>query len=106
MKPETIDAIRAFTPWVMWGIGIGGTFAAFAMKKTFAEKKEVETLRQEHEVLKSKVSGLPNHEEFYELKLSIEAMRGDLKALSAALQPLQHISNLRLENDLRDKETA
>ena len=101
-----LEVIKTFTPWLLAGFSAGGSLVAWVIQRSFATQKELETIRQQQELLKSEINGLPKHHEFYELKLTIEAMRGDLKALNAALQPLQYISNLRLENDLKDKENA
>ncbi|WP_064669048.1 DUF2730 family protein [Vibrio nigripulchritudo] len=105
MQPETMELIKTLTPWVMSGMGLGGTFAIFAMKKTFAAKKDVAELQQEHELLKSTVKGLPNRDDWHQVQLTLEGVRGELKVLNAKLEPLQHISDLRLENDLKDKDT-
>ncbi|MDA0148841.1 DUF2730 family protein [Vibrio sp. LaRot3] len=100
-----LEVIKTITPWLLGGCSVGGSLVAWAIKRSFATKQEVEHLKQEQKLIKSQVDNLPSHDEFYELKISIEAMRGDLKAINAALQPLQHINNLRLENDLKDKES-
>lgn len=99
------EVIKTLSPWLLAGFSAGGSMVAFAVRGAFASKKEVEDLRKEQELLKAEVQGMPGHEELYELRLSIEGMRGDLKAISAALAPLQHINNLRLENDLKSKES-
>lgn len=101
-----LEVFKVISPWLLAGFSAGGSIVALAVRSTFASKKEVEDLRREHTSLKSEVDKLPGHNDFYELKLAIEAMRGELKAISAALAPLQHINNLRLENDLKNKESA
>ncbi|WP_083239595.1 DUF2730 family protein [Vibrio scophthalmi] len=101
-----LEVVKVISPWLLAGFSAGGSIVAIAVRGMFASKKEVDELRRDHAALKIQVEKLPGHDDFYELKLAIEAMRGDLKAMTAALKPLQHINNLRLEHDLKEKDKA
>ncbi len=100
-----LEVIKALSPWILGAFSAGASLVAIAVKRSFASKAEVEALRQEQEIIKSEVRSLPDHDEFHQLQLSIEGMRGDLKAINAALKPLQYINDLRLQNDLQEKES-
>lgn len=101
-----LEVVRTFSPWVLAGFSAGTSLIALLVNRFFATKKEVEEIRQKQELLESQVENLPDRDDWHQVQLSIEGVRGELKVLNAQLQPLQHINNLRLENDIKEKENA
>ncbi|WP_198159511.1 DUF2730 family protein [Grimontia marina] len=53
--------------------------------------------------LQQHVEKLPDHDEISGLKLSIEKLRGDIREIRPKLEGLDRISNLLLENELKEK---
>ena len=53
--------------------------------------------------LEAKVSAMPTRDELNALRLDMSEMRGDLKALSEALKPVNHVAQLLLEQRLNEK---
>lgn len=101
-----LELVKTLTPWLLAAFSVGASLVMVAIKRSFATKKEVDELRQEQKLIRSEIERMPDSDEFHELRLSIEGMRGDLKVLNATLKPLEHIHNLRIENDLLGKESA
>ena len=46
---------------------------------------------------------MPTRDELNALRLDMSEMRGDLKALSEALKPVNHVAQLLLEQRLNEK---
>lgn len=92
------------------GVAILATVVMLWLSKTFArreELKEVNTAMDELTTrvtsLESRVDNLPTQEQFYELGIQLEGLRGDIKALTAQLKPTNHQINLLLEQRLNEK---
>ncbi|MCV9382475.1 DUF2730 domain-containing protein [Aeromonas hydrophila] len=92
------------------GVAILATVVMLWLSKTFArreELKEVSTAMDELSTrvtsLESRVDNLPTQEQFYELGIQLEGLRGDIKALTAQLKPTNHQINLLLEQRLNEK---
>ena len=92
------------------GVPILATGVMLWLSKTFArreELKEVSTAMDELTTrvtsLESRVDNLPTQEQFYELGIQLEGLRGDIKALTAQLKPTNHQINLLLEQRLNEK---
>lgn len=92
------------------GVTILATIVMLWLSKTFArreELKEVSTAMDELTTrvtsLESRVDNLPTQEQFYELGIQLEGLRGDIKALTAQLKPTNHQINLLLEQRLNEK---
>lgn len=103
MSENTLELIRTFTPWMLALFSLLWLVVVFVFKKTYARKDDIDTLRRDHESLVQKVANLPDHEEVADLKLSIERLRGDIKEIRPKLDGLDRISNLLLENELKEK---
>ena len=98
-----------------WGVittlvAVAAMLAMLWLSKTFAhreELKEVSTAMDELTTrvtsLESRVDNLPTQEQFYELGIQLEGLRGDIKALTAQLKPTNHQINLLLEQRLNEK---
>ncbi|EEW12349.1 MULTISPECIES: DUF2730 family protein [Vibrio] len=110
MKPETLEVIRTFTPYVLSGITLGWLIVVFVLKKTYAKQEDVDAqqaeladLRSSYKRLDEIVRSLPSHDEISDLKLSIERLRGDIKEIRPKLEGLDRISGLLLENEIKGK---
>jgi uncharacterized protein YoxC len=98
-----------------WGVittaaAVLATIALLWLSKTFVrreELKEVSTsmdeLTNRVTSLESRVDRLPTQEQFNELSIQLEELRGDLKALTAQLKPTNHLIQLLLEQRLNEK---
>lgn len=111
MEFDWIPKWFGFISWIVSGlVGLFATIVSLWLSKTFArreELKEVSTAMDELTTrvtsLESRVDNLPTQEQFYELGIQLEGLRGDIKALTAQLKPTNHQINLLLEQRLNEK---
>ncbi|MFV0511322.1 MAG: DUF2730 family protein [Shewanella algae] len=90
---------------ILWSLVL--TLAQIGMlllAKTYARREEMELLTREVHALEHRVDSLPTHGEMNLLKLELAETRGEIKELRAALQPVNHLAQLLLENQLKEKE--
>lgn len=73
------------------------------LAKTYAKREEVETLHSEIKRLDQRLDDLPSERELHELQLEISELRGDLKALKPELMQVRRLSDLLLENELKER---
>lgn len=80
------------------------------LSKTFARREDLKKLESDMadtnvrvSELEAKVSAMPTRDELNALRLDMSEMRGDLKALSEALKPVNHVAQLLLEQRLNEK---
>ncbi|MFB9086094.1 DUF2730 family protein [Erwinia tracheiphila] len=71
--------------------------------KTYARRDEVEVLKNRVSLLENAFSTLPNQKELHALQLDMANLRGDLKAALPELRQLRHMSDLLLQNELKEK---
>lgn len=97
------DLIRTW--WPILAFILNGCFflVIWALVKTFAKKEDVDELKKDHESLRQQVAKLPDHSEIADLKLTMEQLRGDIREIRPKLDGLDRISNLLLENELKEK---
>ncbi|MDM5141721.1 MULTISPECIES: DUF2730 family protein [Aeromonas] len=92
------------------GVAVLATVAMLWLSKTFARREELnkvsitmDELTSRVTSLENRVDNLPTQEQFYELGIQLEGLRGDIKALTAQLKPTNHQINLLLEQRLNEK---
>lgn len=75
--------------------------SALVAVRSEAEKKSATTNERIIEVEKS-LKDLPSKDDFHDLSLSLETCKGDMRELSAKLEPVGHLAQLLLEKELRE----
>ncbi len=105
-----LNTFRAVWPVATLAINLVFVIGVFALRKTFATKQELSgfkaehyRLKNEHEKLANQVKVMPASSDIERLNVSIEEMRGELKALGATLKKTDHMLTLLLENELKEK---
>ncbi|ETS31950.1 hypothetical protein BB987_20320 [Photorhabdus temperata] len=73
------------------------------LSKTYAKRDDVELLKMQVRQLEGSLSSLPNQKELHALQLEMANLRGDLKAALPELRQLRHLSDLLLQNELKEK---
>nr|WP_036782291.1 MULTISPECIES: DUF2730 family protein [Photorhabdus] len=73
------------------------------LSKTYAKRDDVELLKMQVRQLEGSLSTLPNQKELHALQLEMANLRGDLKAALPELRQLRHMSDLLLQNELKEK---
>lgn len=82
----------------------------FWLRKTFVRQEELGEVKSAMagitdrvEELERTVETMPTRDEVNALRLEMSEMRGELKTLRAELKPINHLSQLLLEQRLNDK---
>lgn len=73
------------------------------LSKTYAKQESLTQLKREVDRIESRLEELPTRTELHKLNLEIANLRGDIKALSPQLARMQYMSDLLLENELKEK---
>ncbi|MCT8348298.1 DUF2730 domain-containing protein [Photorhabdus temperata] len=91
--------------WSMVWAAVTVTFnvALVLLSKTYAKRDDVELLKMQVRQLEGSLSTLPNQKELHALQLEMANLRGDLKAALPELRQLRHMSDLLLQNELKEK---
>lgn len=91
--------------WMVgWGVLTTIVMVIMALlSKTYAKKDDLTELERKVATLDSLITDLPTKSELHELHIEIANLRGELKALSPRLERVQHMSDLLLENELKEK---
>ncbi len=105
-----LNTFRAIWPVAATAVNLIFIITVFALRKTFATKKELSSVKAEHYKLKSsheqltkRVDAMPTAKEIEKLTVNLEEMRGDMKAIAATLKKNDHMLTLLLENELKEK---
>ena len=92
------------------GVAILATIVMLWLSKTFARREDLSKVENKMadvssrvSILEDKVESMPTQDEVNALRLDMAEMRGDIKALREALQPVNHLARLLLEQRLNEK---
>lgn len=92
------------------GVTILATIVMLWLSKTFARREDLNKVENKMadvssrvSILEEKVESMPTQDEVNALRLDMAEMRGDIKALREALQPVNHLARLLLEQRLNEK---
>lgn len=96
------DLIKDWWP-MLWAVVISAVqIILILLSKTYARREELNEVKQEVQKLKSDVDALPASEYVHQLKVELAEVRGEIKELSAALKPVNHLAQLLLEQQLNN----
>ncbi|MCW8334247.1 DUF2730 domain-containing protein [Vibrio europaeus] len=94
--------IKTYWPIAWAALSTLGMLVLALLSKTYAKRDELEEVRRDVDELHTKIDQLPTDEEVNRLRLELSEMRGELKELRAELKPINHLSQLLLEQRLKD----
>ena len=60
-------------------------------------------LRTRLQGIENTIAGLPSQKDLHQLQLEMSNLRGDLRELGPAIRQVKHVSDLLLENELKEK---
>lgn len=89
---------RVMAPFVSVFIALG----LLSMRKVFVSQVQFDELKQNHFELKNHVRNLPGQSDVNRLRVEMEVTRGELKELRAALKPVDHLTKLLLEKEMKE----
>ena len=73
------------------------------LAKTYVKREELELLRTRLQGIENTIAGLPRQKDLHQLQLEMSNLRGDLRELGPAIRQVKHVSDLLLENELKEK---
>ena len=73
------------------------------LAKTYVKREELELMRTRLQSIENTIAGLPSHKDLHQLQLEMSNLRGDLRELGPAIRQVKHVSDLLLENELKEK---
>lgn len=76
------------------------------LSKTYAKQESVITLQQKVDTLENSMSQLPTEKELHKLNLEISGLRGELRSFAPRLDQVQKLSDLLLENELKERKSS
>lgn len=100
---DAMEVIRTFWPIAATFLNVAFILGAFVLRKSFVSQKDFEALKRSHDQLQTQVSNLPEQEEITNLHIAIERLRGEINGIAPKLQSVEKISDLLLENEIKDK---
>ncbi|WP_417880333.1 DUF2730 family protein [Vibrio sp.] len=89
---------RVMAPFVSVFIAL----ALLSLRKVFVSQVQFDELKLNHQELKNHVNNLPTQNEVNRLRLEMEVTRGEIKELRAALKPVDHLTKLLLEKEMKE----
>ncbi|HAT7513520.1 TPA: DUF2730 domain-containing protein [Kluyvera ascorbata] len=73
------------------------------LAKTYAKREELDLMRQRVQGLENTIAVLPSQKDLHQLQLEMSNLRGELRELAPSIRQVSRISDLLLENELKDK---
>lgn len=99
-----LDTLKEYWSVIYGTVTIAGGLGLFFLSKTYAKREDVEVLKGQVRELQANLESLPNRQELHNLQLEIANLSGDIKAVSPELRQLRHLSDLLLQNELKEKK--
>jgi cell fate (sporulation/competence/biofilm development) regulator YmcA (YheA/YmcA/DUF963 family) len=76
------------------------------LSKTYAKQESVISLKQQVDTLENSMNQLPTEKELHKLNMEISGLRGELKSFGPQLVQVQKLSDLLLENELKERKNS
>lgn len=74
------------------------------LAKTYVKREEVELVRNRIQTLENTIAGLPSQNDLHKLQLAMSDLRGELRELAPSIRQVSRISDLLLENELKENK--
>ncbi|MFI7974198.1 DUF2730 domain-containing protein [Serratia marcescens] len=89
---------------IIWALFMSGiNLIQLLLAKTYVKREELDTFRARMQSMENTIAGLPSQKDLHHLQLEMSNLRGDLRELGPAIRQVKHVSDLLLENELKDK---
>lgn len=89
---------------IIWALFMSGVnLIQLLLAKTYVKREELELVRNRLQGLENTIAVLPSQKDLHQLQLEMSNLRGDLRELGPAIRQVKHVSDLLLENELKDK---
>lgn len=97
------EAFRSNWP-IIWAVFMTAVnVIQLLLAKTYVKREEMELFRARLQGVENTIAGLPGQKDLHQLQLEMSNLRGELRELAPAIRQVSRISDLLLENELKDK---
>lgn len=97
------DIVKTYWPIVVVLVSLASLVVQTLLAKTYAKRETVTVLEGRITMVEQKIADLPSERELHKLQLDISDLRGELRAVRPELAQLRRLSDLLLENELKEK---
>jgi len=88
---------------IIWALFMSGVnLIQLLLAKTYVKREEVELVRNRVQTLENTIAGLPSQSDLHKLQLAMSDLRGELRELAPSIRQVSRISDLLLENELKE----
>lgn len=98
-----LDVVKTFWPLIAAAVSLLSLVIQTLLVKTYAKREDVTTLQTRMSAVEQKISGLPSEGDLHKLQLEISELRGELREIRPELAQLRRLSDLLLENELKER---
>lgn len=89
---------------IIWALFMSGVnLIQLLLAKTYVKREELELVRNRLQGLENTIAVLPSQKDLHQLQLEMSNLRGELRELAPSIRQVSRISDLLLENELKDK---
>ncbi|MFV0448022.1 MAG: DUF2730 family protein [Vibrio sp.] len=99
---DVMDLLRTIWQVMAPFVSVFIALALLSLRKVFVSQVQFDELKLSHQELKNHVGGLPTQNEVNRLRVEMEVTRGEIKELRAALKPVDHLTKLLLEKEMKE----
>jgi len=98
-----LDVVKTFWPLIAAAVSLLSLVIQTLLVKTYAKREDVTVLQNRMSAVEQKINGLPSEGDLHKLQLEISELRGELREVRPELAQLRRLSDLLLENELKEK---
>lgn len=98
-----LDIVEKYWPLIAAAVSFASLVIQTLLVKTYAKREDFNGLATRLTTVEQKVADLPSERELHKLQLEISDLRGALQAVRPELAQLRRLSDLLLENELKEK---
>ncbi|SHG65188.1 Protein of unknown function [Pantoea sesami] len=89
---------------VIWAVLMSVvTIVQLLLGKTYARREEMEKVNNRLNILEHAIDTLPTRQELHDLQLEMSHLRGEIREFTGIIRQASRISDLLLENELKEK---
>lgn len=89
---------------IIWALFMSGvSVIQLLLAKTYVKREELDLVRTRIQGLETTIAMLPSQKDLHQLQLEMSNLRGELRELAPSIRQVSRISDLLLENELKDK---
>lgn len=98
------EIVKTYWPVAVALISLISLIVQTLLAKTYAKRETVSVLENRLSMVEQKIADLPSEKELHKLQLDIADLRGELRAVRPELAQLRRLSDLLLENELKENK--